>query len=356
MLETLLSHGGHDSQPFAEDGGAQRPPSDYYRFARGGLCLTCDDTQFADRFRILFAECVSSKAELNQFPVFCLELTTNHTSNTSLVWFDAKETLDYCTFILELFPERNLRVLPKKHLAEWQCLAKCDCTDPVIAVGRHQLLIDRGYSWQAIVAQFAVSNVMRLQQDVRFFHAATVGIGTNGLLIVGAKGSGKTTLSLALAARSHAFLGDEYAAVCVKTGALLPFRRAVSIRPGARAARLEVRLQGMNPLIDKTEDGSNRVRLSARDVFPDAAPRSVNLSHCLFLRGFQQKPAVEELTPGEIKLPSLQPLLASLWSQRPGMLMLEFLRVFSGARCFYLDIGGTPDETAELIERVVEGK
>lgn len=356
MLEKLFSHGGHDSQPFAEHGGAQRPPSQYYKFARGGLCLTCDDTQFADRFRILFAECVSSKAALNEFPVSCLELTTNHTSNTSLIWFNAKESLDYCTFILELFPERNLRVLPNKHLADWHCLAEFDGAEPVMAVGRSQVLVDRGYSWQAIVAQFAVSNVMRLQRDVRFFHAATVGIGGNGVLIVGAKGSGKTTLSMALAARSHAFLGDEYAAVCVRTGALLPFRRAVSIRPGTRSARLEARLQGMNPLTDKTEDGLNRVRLSVRDVFPDAAPRAVNLSHCLFLRGFQRKPGVVEFSPGEMKLPSLQPLLASLWSQRPGMLMLEFLRVFSRARCFYVDVGGTPDETAELIERVVEGK
>jgi hypothetical protein len=273
-----------------------------------------------------------------------------------LISFSAREGIDYCTFILELFPERNFRVSPDKKLAEWRYLAGSDSANPVMAVGRNQLLVDRNCSWQAIVAQFAVSNVMRLQQDVQFFHAATVGIGSNGVFITGAKGAGKTTLSLALAARSHAFLGDEYAAVCVRTGVLLPFRRAVSIRPGIRAAKLEAGLQVMNPLTDKTEDGANRLRLSVRDVFPNAEPRTVKLSHCLFLRGFQRKPEVVEFTAGEISPPLLQPLLASLWSKRPGLLMLELLRVLSRARCFHVDVGGTPDETAELIERVVEGK
>lgn len=356
MLEKLLSHNRRDALPFSEHGGLQRPPSHYYRFARGGLCLTCDDSQFADRFEILFAECASSQSELQGLPVFCLELTTHHTSNTSLISFDAKEGLDYCTFILELFPERNLRILPTDNLAQWHCLIDSDGTEPVIAIRRGHLLVDRTYSWQAIVAQFAVSNVMQLQQDVRFFHAATMGIGRNGVLIVGAKGSGKTTLSLALAARSHAFLGDEYAAVCVRTGAILPFRRAVSIRPGPRAARVDALLRAMNPLIDKTEDGLNRVRVSVRDLFPDAAPRPVTLSHCFFLRGFQPNPAVLESAHGDLKLPSLQPLLASIWSQRPGMLMLEFLRVLSRARCFNVDISGTPDEMADLVERAVEGK
>jgi hypothetical protein len=356
MLERCSSHRWHDSRQFAQRCGTQQLRSDYYKFARGGLCLTCDDVQFADRFRILFAECASSAAELEGLEVFWLELTTNLRSNTSLISFSSDESVDYCTFILKLFPERSLRLMPENKSAGLRYLADSGGREPVIAVGRNQLVVDRNYAWQAIAAQFAVSNAMRLQHDVRFFHAATVGIGSNGVFIAGAKGSGKTTVSLALAARSHAFLGDEYAAVCATTGTLLPFRRAVSIRPGSRAAKLEARLQGMNPLTDRSEDGLTRVRLSVRDVFPDAAPRSVGLSHCFFLRGFERKPRAVEVAPCETTLPSLQPLLASLWSQRPGMLMLELLRVFSRARCFDVHVGGTPDETAELIESVVEGK
>jgi hypothetical protein len=356
MLAELLSQFGLDAPPVSVNSGVLRPPSQYYKFARGGLCLTCDDAHFAERFRFLFAECTSSQEELNGLQIFFLELTTNHISNTSLITFDAKESVDYPTFIRELFPERNLRVLPDKKLAKWRCLAPSDATEPVIAVGMGRMLVDRDYAWQAVVAQFAVSNVMRLQQDVWFFHAASLGIDKSGVLILGAKGSGKTTLSLAFAARSHAFLGDEYAAVWVRAGAILPFRRAVSIRPGVCAARLEARLQEMNPLIDKTQDGLNRVRLSVRDVFPDAPSCSVSLSHCFFLRSFKREPAVVEFAPGESGLPLLQPLVASLWCQRSGISTLEFLRTFSKARCFLVDVGGTADETAELIERVVEGK
>ena len=351
-----LSHFGNDAQTGGELCAEARLTARYYKIARAGLRLTCDDIEFADRFHFLFAECASSQIGLEGLQVFCVELTTNRASNTSLISFSGNNGLDSCSFILKLFPERHLRILPDANAGEWRYLAECDSPEPVIAVGPGQLLIDRNYSWQAVVAEFAVSNVMRLQPDVRFFHAATVGIGKQGVLIVGPKGSGKTTLALALASRSHAFLGEEYAAVCVKTGALLPFRRAVSIRHGPRAARVEARLQNMNSRSEKAMDGLQRVRVSVRDVFPDAAPRPVELSHCFFLRGFQQEPAVAEFTPGEMTLPMLQPLLASLWSQRPGMLMLEFLRILSRARCFHLDVGGTPDEVAELIERVVEDR
>ena len=219
VLEKLVS----DSRRVTDRCRAQLPLSRYYKFARGGLCLACDDVQFADRFRFLFAECVSSQAELDGLQVFVLELTTNHSSNTSLISFSADEGVEYCTFILELFPERNFRVLPDKKLEGWRYLAAPDGANPVIAVGRNQLLVHRNCSWQAIIAQFAVSNVMRLQQDVQFFHAATVGIRSNGVFITGAKEAGKTTLSLALAARSHAFLGDEYAAVCVRPEISLHF-------------------------------------------------------------------------------------------------------------------------------------
>jgi hypothetical protein len=356
MLGNYLSVHGHEPRLLAEPVGAQTTRSDLYKFARGGLCLSSDDSRFSDRFRVLFAECLSSREELAGLPLFSVALTTDQASNTSRISFSASDGLDYCSFVQELFPERSLRMVPDQRFPDWYCLAESPATEPVIAVKGDQLLVDRRYSWQAIVAQFAVNNVMRLQRDVRFFHAATIAIGNRGVFIAGAKGSGKTTLSLALAARSHAFLGDEYAAVCVKTATLLPFRRAVSVRPGARAAKLETRLAGMNPVKDKTEDGSERLRFSVREAFPEVASRPVPLAYCFFLRGFRQKPAVTEFAPGELSLPSLQPLAATLWAQRPGMLMLELLRVFSRARCFHVDAGGTPDETAEFIENVVEGK
>jgi len=342
--------------PADAERGAARSRRRYYKFGHGGLCLTCDDLEFFDRFQFLFAECASSPVELDGLPLFFAELTTNPASSTSVLTFSGTESVDYLRFILELFPERNLRVLPDTKSTTWRYLAEPGAKGSVMAVGGNQLLMDRSYGWQAIVAQFVVSNVMRLQRHVRFFHAATVGIGDRGVLIIGAKGSGKTTLSLALAARSHAFLGEEYAAVCVRTGALLPFRRAVSIRPGARAARLEDRLQHMNLHTEKAQDGLHRVRVSVCDLFPEAAPRAVELTHCFFLRGFRHAAAAVEFAPGEMTLPALQPLLASLWSQRPGMLMMELLRVLSRTRCFYMDVGGTPDEAADVIERVVEGR
>jgi serine kinase of HPr protein (carbohydrate metabolism regulator) len=53
-----------------------------------------------------------------------------------------------------------------------------------------------------------------------------------GLLLVGPKGSGKTTISLALAARGHDFLGDEMAGVRIGSLELVPVRRSLAVRDG----------------------------------------------------------------------------------------------------------------------------
>jgi hypothetical protein len=355
LLAGQLSHDG-DRAPYNKGCGSPRPwpPEQHYRFARGGLHLGSDDLSFAGRFQFLFAECACSPGELEGLPVLAVAVTTDHASNTLQVNFVAGRELDYGSFLVQWFPERNLAIVPTQEASDWCYLAESCNAQPVMAVRRNCLVVDRNYAWQAVVAQLAVNTVLLLQNDLWFFHASSVVIGDRGVMIVGEKGSGKTTLSLALAARSHAFLGDEYAAVCTKTGQLLPFRRAVSIRPGARAEKLEARLKSMNPAIDKSEDGLSRVRLSVRDIFPDSPMRTARFSHLLLLGGFADQPQMREISARELRMPELQPLLASLWARRGGALVMDFLRIMSGVRCYRAQAGGTPDETAALIERVVE--
>ena len=127
--------------------------------------------------------------------------------------------------------------------AGWRTIASRQTPgEPQVALCDRHALVDRRQVWQPFIANYAINRVLRLQREMLFFHAASIGIEGRGAMIVGPKASGKTTTAMALAARGHAFLGDEMAAVHRTTKVMLPFRRAVSVRRGPRARRVDEHL------------------------------------------------------------------------------------------------------------------
>jgi hypothetical protein len=197
---------------------------------------------------------------------------------------------------------------------------------------------------------------MRMQPDFYFFHAATVAIGDCGVFLAGNKGAGKSTLSLALAARGHGFLGDELATIHSVTGMVLPFRRAVSIRLGPQAQAVSQYLGRTQVDRETLPDGTERLRVPASHIFPAAAGRPVILTHAFFLNDVAERPQAKEFEFSSRDLPLLAPLHATLASMSPAIRTLRFLKLFANVRCNILSPGGTPDETAELIESIVESK
>jgi hypothetical protein len=63
---------------------------------------------------------------------------------------------------------------------------------------------------------------------------------------------------------------------------------------------------------------------------------------------------VEPIVPQARHLSLLSPLAPSLWEASPGHRAIEFLKLLANAQCFYLDVGGSPDDTADLVEKTVE--
>src|SRR5205823_3446641 len=126
--------------------------------------------------------------------------------------------------------------------------------------------------------------VLRLQRDVFFFHAASASIDGRGLLLVGPKESGKTTLSMALADHGHAFFGDEVAAVRRETLELLPFRRRLSIRNGPASSGVERALARTPFPVAQLGDGTARTHAQPLDVLPAVPVGPVRISTIFFLR------------------------------------------------------------------------
>jgi hypothetical protein len=170
------------------------------------------------------------------------------------------------------------------------------------------------------------------------------------------RGAGKSSLSLALAARGHGFLGDEIAAVHTVSREIAPFPRAVSIRSGPQARAVARYLESHRPRRHRLADGSDRIRLPVSQLFPDALPRRVQLTHAFFLEELSAEPHAQRFEFGAHEVGCLSPLHGTLGAGVPARQVMRFLNLFGAVECFRLRPGGGPDRTAELIESIVEGK
>ena len=200
--------------------------------------------------------------------------------------------------------------------------------------------------WQRIASHMIFLRLIRALPNLLFFHAASIGIRGRGFLLVGPKGRGKTTVSLALAARGHAFLGDETAVYEPATARLLPFHRPVGIKPGPRSQSLDARLQR----IRMPQEGIARLPIGKLiDVPP---PEPMALRGVIFLQPFADRPYLEPIASGREELGQLQPLASTLQAGAATQRVFAMIRLLSATRCYKL-WPANPDETATYLERTL---
>lgn len=323
--------------------------SEFYRLGDAFLELDCDDSALAERFRTTLGECrVAPAAARSGARSRCIVRSGN---GVAVAAFEDPEPLEIVPFILANFADRGYHEVASA-LPRWRMIAPPD-GPPLLASRGETCLVDRTQAWQGLLGNLAVNRVLRLQRGVLFFHAAAAVLGDAGILVTGPKGTGKSTTSLSLAARGHAFLGDEIAAVRVGTWDLLPFRRAVSIRPGPCSRLLTAALDSRPGPWEDYPDGSQRRRMLVAELFPQAGARVRPLRAIFFLRRFADRARVEPLAPRLQDVQRLAPLACTLWGIPPALRLMHLLQLLSGVRCFLMD-PGDPDESAELIERTME--
>jgi len=203
--------------------------------------------------------------------------------------------------------------------------------------------------WRKALSLLLLQRVMRSRDDALFFHAASLAVRGRGLLLVGAKGAGKSTLALALATRGHGLLGDEHAAYLPARDALLPFARPVGVKPGPRARTSAAALARAGR--DPERDGMMRVPVEDLPAVSVAAG-PVPLRAVVFLRGFGDAARFQRVEAGREELADLQPVASSFTNAASTERVFQLVRLLSRAAVFHLH-AGPPDDTAALVESVL---
>ena len=324
---------------------------DWYRLGDGYLAVRSEHAGFRQGFSQLFAGCRAVPPPTTAGPTVTCDVQGTTCDPVSVIQFDDPEPLDVVDFAAELFADRGCREVPTDRPGGRAFAVSIGDHVVVLTAADGSLIADNAQRWEWLVGNIAVHRVIRLQSGVAALHAASMAIGGCGVLLVGPKASGKTTLALALTSRGHGFLGDEIAALRVASRELLPLRRSVSVRRGPASRRVEAVLEATHRTHQRFPDGEPRLRAEIDQLFPDNVAAPVPLGAVVFLRSIGVEPRLERIAVARSHLKDLTPLRSTLWHLPPATRAMRLLAVLSRTPCFCLDVGDA-DRTADLIEGI----
>lgn len=333
------------------EGEGTPPPLGWYRLGEASIGIASDDERFIGRFHDVYGDHLASPPDGGGAVVGC-RVRSHPVEPFALVSVSDQEPLDVVRFVTDLFAARGFAQAGPS-AGSWRPVARDGDADASWVFDGERVLVRRDREWEGLVANCLVHRAVRLQRGVLFLHAASVAVAGRGALLIGGKGSGKTTLSLAMAARGDGFLGDELGAVHLARRELLPVPRSVSVRHGPRDARMDRRLAELDLPPVRLPDGTERVRARPSAVCPGATHGAASLDAVVFLDGFAPVPAIARVPLRREMLARLNPLGSTLWGMSPAERVYRLATMLNGSALFVLR-AGTPEATAELLATTLE--
>ncbi len=328
-------------------------------FQLGDVCLQVDSdgNGFLGEFEAHYRDCIISQRRQDQINLHC---SASRLAGTSLLCLSFGGAKLPDPISAAGTPFRMLRHLARYVQAPgpapgWRMLVDREDYGRMLAAGdSHRLVIDLDVAPAEFAIDGVVSLVQSAQPDVLFLHAASFGIAGAGALLVGCGQAGKSTTALALAARGHMMLGDDVAAIRMQSRELLPFPRAMGLRPGPYVRSLDARLRATRHTTAVGPNGMTRTLVSVGDLFPGSVGRVLPLRFAFLLDGFAVQASLTPFRPeiGDAKrLKAVVSESIPSWGLSPGRDLMKFLtvvNVLSGLNCYRLELGSAEDSAAAI--------
>lgn len=335
-----------------------------YQFGDAVLEVATDDSRLLERFEQLYGECAVSPPFAPDEPRVRCTVRRGADAAPILLTFLQGAPPDPAAGALSLFQPTG--IMPPYSVYDspipgWRLAGSA--TRPVLAVSGGHVLIDSQLTRPDFLVEYLVTATLAAQPGLLLAHAGSLRIGDAAVLLAGPTHSGKTTLSLHLAARGHDLYTDDAAVIRLATTEVVPLRQAVRVRTGPRAPEVASALARLartrRQPIARDADGSMLIHIG--ELFPGELPHPATLRAAFFLNGFGGQPS---LMPFQFTLQDLASFdcLASMdmaykwWGlghAHRAMRLLALRQVLARLPCWLLTIGG-PVETAELIEHTME--
>jgi hypothetical protein len=340
---------------------AERAPSlataPWYRFGDGFLQVASDHQPLLDELGAIYGDCEVPDPPAGAFCVRC-RATRVPGSPLLSVSFDGPSLPDLIDAARS--PYRFLRRPPYVEapgpMPGWRALVNRDDRRRFLVASQGSAaLVNLDEAPPESLVDWVVCVVQAAQAGVLFLHAGSVGVAGSGALILGRTGGGKSTTSLSLAWRGHAFLGDDVAAVRLASTELLPFPRSAGLREGPLARSLAAQVRASRHVVATNRHGIRRTLVRVSDLFPASVSGPLPLRFAFVLDGFADRATIAPFRPELGELKRLQCVVtdtSSAWGMSPGrdlMLFLSVVNLLSGLRC-HLVQHGSPEETARVIE------
>jgi hypothetical protein len=312
------------------------------------ITVECDDREFFPDFFTMFGGPAPIVGRLSIPSDIHLEIHTR--ARPDFGWFRMTGSNDLpidgreLSFAIEL--EQGQFELLDVAEDGWKCVAFRGSDVPTFAFRGRDCLFSLDPRWRLCIIWYLFWRLLRIRSDAIFFHASAVNIFGEGTIFIGPAGGGKSTTSLALAARGHNFLSDEIAGYLPERGELIPFRRPVGIKRGPRSSAVQA---GLSPEAAARIDRDGFLRVDIDTLFPVERPQPVPLRRMVFLRGFAERPAMQRITPGRDEIVELQPLMSSFLNASHGRRIFELTRLLGSSKVYQLH-PGEPDATAVYVE------
>ncbi|MGH7789273.1 MAG: hypothetical protein ACRERC_20555 [Candidatus Binatia bacterium] len=334
-----------------------------YQFGDALLRIDANDPPLVEGFARRYGDCAVSPASVADVPGVRLTMQRSFDPQMIVLTFQEGAPPDPAGVAYNLL--RPTHAVPPFRvwdapLPAWRLAG--GTTGPVLAACGARVLMHPKLVPQEFLVEYLVGITLGTQPSMLPIHGASLRIGEAGAVLVGASRAGKTTTSLHLAARGHALLGDEIALIRIATGEIVPFRRAVNLRPGPYREDLAREL-GLPPA-DQSESAAaeaDSVPHRITELFPRQPAHPAPLRAVFFLAGFADRASVEpfQLTLGHedifawITTPEIAYCSWGMAPARRALRLLALKQTLSRIPCWLVKVG-PPRDTVQVIERTME--